>query len=95
MSSSSLFPHITLITGGGDAEMVEMSIRYLSVLRFLYRDPDTTIFWAPVDLNLYRDYMKFVKEPMDLGEYTQPYLPSPHSLYLKSTIIPPLINASL
>ena len=53
--------------GGGDADMVEMSIRYLSVLRFLYRDPDTTIFWAPVDLNLYRDYLKYVREPMDLG----------------------------
>jgi serine/threonine-protein kinase len=39
-----------------DLAEMDMAMRYLSILRHLYLDENTTIFWAPVDQTLFTDY---------------------------------------
>ena len=55
---------------GPDTLAQEITVRLLSVLRHLYFNPKTDIFWAPVDHRIYTNYKQFVKEPMDLGTLT-------------------------
>jgi hypothetical protein len=45
---------------------VDMSIRYLSILRALRREAMSALFWAPVDPIAVPSYRHYVKRPMDL-----------------------------
>lgn len=46
---------------------MDAKIFLYGLLNKLNNDVDTFAFWAPVDTKTYKDYKKYVKEPMDLG----------------------------
>lgn len=46
---------------------LDMKARCYSILRHFKNDPQTAIFWTPVDARFVPDYHNFISEPMDLG----------------------------
>jgi hypothetical protein len=59
----------------------------LSILRQLYSDPDTSIFWSPVSTKIFPDYRVRVKDPMDLrtvsNETKMSYFGTDHAIFAK------------